>query len=99
MYYGYPNDMMQHDYTTMARQEEQEVGLLSLNLIEPFMFYTLQGLDGLNVVVQTTQGSKRGTLIETSPDHITMAVSGKYFFIRMQEVVWVMPTEVEFDQV
>ncbi|WP_017184876.1 DUF2642 domain-containing protein [Alkalibacillus haloalkaliphilus] len=98
MYYNNPN-YTQYGYPQMPRQDEQEVGLLSLSIIEPFMFYNLQGLNGSNVVVQTTQGAERGKLVEATPDHITMEVSGNYYFIRMQEIVWVMPTNYEPDHI
>ncbi len=59
--------------------------------VDPYVFQTLQTIIGNTVVVQTTNGSVRGVLKDALPDHVVLDVSGSSFFIRIQNIVWVLP--------
>ncbi|MFD1019872.1 YuzF family protein [Thalassobacillus hwangdonensis] len=61
------------------------------SVIDPYVYQTLQSIEGSAVVVQTTQGSLRGLLKTVMPDHVVVEVSGAPFFIRIQQIVWVHP--------
>ncbi len=59
--------------------------------VDPYVYQTLQTVLGKTIVVQTTEGSIRGILRDAMPDHIVVDVSGSSFFIRIQNIVWVLP--------
>ncbi|PYZ93839.1 hypothetical protein CR194_11915 [Salipaludibacillus keqinensis] len=59
---------------------------------DPFVVQTLQSIQGSKVVVQTTEGSIRGEVADVKPDHVVIQSEGSSFFIRIQQIVWVMPT-------
>ncbi|UII56392.1 YuzF family protein [Cytobacillus spongiae] len=59
--------------------------------IDPYVYQTLQGVVGGVVVVQTTKGTVTGKLTTVMPDHIVVESGGSPFFIRIQQIVWVIP--------
>lgn len=59
--------------------------------IDPYVYQTLQGITGAMVVVQTTQGTVSGRLKTVMPDHIVVESGESPFFIRTQQIVWVIP--------
>ncbi|WP_416151580.1 YuzF family protein [Salipaludibacillus sp. HK11] len=59
---------------------------------DPFVVQTLQSVQGSEVVVQTCQGNVRGKVADVKPDHVAIQVSDSTFFIRIQQIIWVMPT-------
>lgn len=61
------------------------------SVIDPYVFQTLQGITGASVVVQTTKGTVTGMLKNVMPDHIVVESGGSPFFIRTQQIVWVIP--------
>lgn len=73
------------------QQPHQENSLQMVTLVDPYVYQTLQTVLGKKLVVQTTEGSIHGQLIDVKPDHIVVDVSGSSFFIRIQSIVWVMP--------
>ncbi len=60
--------------------------------VELYVYHTLQCLIGRQIAVQTVTGSVRGVLVHVLPDHVVVQVSGTPFFIRTQQIVWVMPS-------
>lgn len=58
---------------------------------DPYVFQTLQTVIGKAVVVQTERGSVRGTLKQVVPDHIVVESGGNSFYIRTQQIIWVVP--------
>lgn len=61
-------------------------------IVEPYMYQTLLSLIHYSVVLETNRGTMRGILTHVSPDHITIDVSGHCYFVRLQQINWVMPT-------
>lgn len=59
--------------------------------IDPYVYQTLQGITGVTVIVQTTGGTVTGILKTVMPDHIVVDSGGSSFFIRIQQIVWVIP--------
>lgn len=59
--------------------------------IDPYVYHTLQGIMGSMVIVQTTKGTVTGRLKTVMPDHIVVESGGSPFFIRTQQIVWVIP--------
>ncbi|RXJ04298.1 DUF2642 domain-containing protein [Anaerobacillus alkaliphilus] len=62
-----------------------------VTLVDPYVYQTLQTVMRRTVVVQTSEGSIRGVLVDVKPDHVVVDVSGSPFFIRTQCIVWVKP--------
>jgi hypothetical protein len=58
---------------------------------EPFVVQTLQSVMGKMLVVETVKDTLRGTLMDVKPDHIAMQVGDKVFFVRICQIVTVMP--------
>ncbi|TMW71813.1 YuzF family protein [Alteribacter natronophilus] len=71
-----------------VRQEEGEVEYV-VNY-DPFVVETLESVTGSRLVFQTKRGSVRGKLIDVKPDHIVVEQEGGTFFIRIQEIVWIL---------
>ncbi|RNA70442.1 YuzF family protein [Alteribacter keqinensis] len=85
---GYYNHYGQGYEQEDVRQEEGEVEYV-VNY-DPFVFETAQSVIGSKLVFQTTQGSVRGRLIDAKPDHVVVEQEGGTFFIRIQEIVWIL---------
>ena len=60
-------------------------------LVDPFVVSTLQTVIGKVLIVQTTKDTIRGVLKTVMPDHIVLLAGDSTFFIRIQEIVSVMP--------
>ncbi|MCT8138345.1 YuzF family protein [Anaerobacillus sp. CMMVII] len=60
-------------------------------MVDPYVYQTLLTIVQKTIVVQTSEGSIRGALVDVKPDHIVVDVSGSPFFIRTQCIVWVKP--------
>ncbi|MBU7594743.1 YuzF family protein [Metabacillus halosaccharovorans] len=58
---------------------------------DPYVYQTLQGITGTFVVVQTIRGSVSGKLKTVMPDHIVVESGGSPFYIRTQQIIWVIP--------
>ncbi|WP_370512129.1 YuzF family protein [Brevibacillus sp. LEMMJ03] len=63
-----------------------------LSFVDPYLYPTLQSVVGRQVAVQTATGSVRGVLRHVMPDHVVVQVHNTPFFIRTQQIVWVMPS-------
>ncbi|ADU31575.1 YuzF family protein [Evansella cellulosilytica] len=75
-----------------AYQEDNRGGEVKyVSLYDPFLMQTLQSLLGRMVVVETSKGSVHGKLADAKPDHVSVQTKEATFFIRVQEIVWVMP--------
>ncbi|MGM7636617.1 YuzF family protein [Bacillus sp. Hm123] len=59
--------------------------------IDPYVYQMFQGVTGTELVVQTTQGTVSGRLKTVMPDHIVVESGGSPFYIRIQQIVWVIP--------
>jgi hypothetical protein len=88
-----------HSYTTALeiKKELEDMQMYSeapgmLSFVEPYVCQTLQSVVGRQVAVQTVSGSVRGVLSHVLPDHIVVQVSNTPFFIRTQQIVWVIPS-------
>ncbi|MBU9721033.1 MULTISPECIES: YuzF family protein [Bacillaceae] len=78
-----------HQYN---EQERHGGNVEYVSLYDPFVYQTLQSVLGRHVVVETSKGSIRGKLADVKPDHVTIQTKEATFFIRTQEIVWVMPS-------
>ncbi|MBB5172841.1 YuzF family protein [Texcoconibacillus texcoconensis] len=75
----------------MSEQDKRHTQVQFVTHYDPYVVQTLQSQVGSELVVETTKGSIRGRLESVKPDHIVMQKEGATFFVRIQEIVWVMP--------
>ncbi|WP_017727505.1 YuzF family protein [Halalkalibacterium ligniniphilum] len=59
--------------------------------VDPFFIQALQSVGGSEVIIETSRGNIRGAVADVKPDHVVMQVEQSMFFIRIQEIVWMMP--------
>jgi len=58
-----------------------------------FVYETLLSVVGSTLKIQMSTGSIEGKLIGAKPDHAILESNGNTFFIRIQEIVWIMPVK------
>ena len=58
-----------------------------------FVYETLLSVIGATLKVQMSRGSIEGKLIGAKPDHVILESNGNTFFIRIKEIVWIMPAK------
>lgn len=62
-----------------------------ITIVDPYVFQTLQSVIGKVLVIQTVRDSIRGKLKDVKPDHIVLEAGDSVFFIRIQQIVTIMP--------
>lgn len=60
-------------------------------LVDPFVVNRLQSVLGKNLIVETTKDTIRGELTDVQPDHIALQAGDSTFFVRIQQIVSIMP--------
>jgi hypothetical protein len=58
---------------------------------DPYVYQTLQSVMGKNLVVETVKDTLRGRLMDVKPDHIAVQSGDEIFFIRIAQIVTIMP--------
>lgn len=69
----------------MMQQPEQVL------VVEPFVFQAASSLIGKRAVIETTRGRISGQIIDAKPDHVAGQERESTFYVRLCEVVWIMP--------
>ncbi|UOY94434.1 YuzF family protein [Ectobacillus sp. JY-23] len=77
---------MDHDFRN-GYQLKGEV----VSSVDPYVVQTLQSVVGKRLVVDTVRGAVRGVLKDVKPDHIVIEEKNAPFFVRIQQIVWIMP--------
>lgn len=62
-----------------------------VTLVDPYVFETLQSVKGKEVVIETVRGSIRGKVKDVKVDHVVIQAKDSAFFVRLQQIVWIMP--------
>ncbi|MDQ0254873.1 hypothetical protein J2S74_002255 [Evansella vedderi] len=83
--------MYDQQHYSHGREDRHGADVEYVSLYDPFLVQTLQSILGKSIVVETSKGSIRGKLADVKPDHICLQSKEASFFIRIQEIVWVMP--------
>lgn len=91
MYYSQPNFAWDNQSHMQSQYDHYQHQLMTL--FEPFMYQTFLSLINQNVVVETNKGTLRGQLMDVKIDHIALKISGNIYFVRTQEISWIMPTQ------
>ncbi|WP_066160245.1 YuzF family protein [Halalkalibacter krulwichiae] len=79
----YPNGMMY--------SQRSPNGPMQVVLVEPYVYATLRSLIGKRVVIDTSRGPVNGTVADAKPDHVVVQEYDSTFFVRISEIVWIMP--------
>lgn len=67
----------------------RDEGMEKMQISNPYLFETVRGLIGQQIVVQTGMHIQQGLLTAVLPDHIVVEICQTPFFIRMDEIVWI----------
>lgn len=60
-------------------------------VIEPYVYAAVRSLIGKRAVLDTVRGSVSGMVVDAKPDHVVIQERDSTFFVRLCEVVWIMP--------
>jgi hypothetical protein len=66
-------------------------GPMNVVVVEPYVYSALRNLIGKRVVLDTTRGSVSGIVRDAKPDHVVVQEHDSTFFVRIREIVWIMP--------
>ena len=58
--------------------------------VDPYLYQRLLGFKNKNVVINTTKNPLQGLLQSVNTDHVVIKVSQTPFYVRIQEIVWIM---------
>jgi hypothetical protein len=83
MYYGYDTQ----------REQVNNFNTQYQTMVDPFVIQTLQTVIGKELVVETTKDTIRGVLREVKPDHVMLLAGNSPFFVRIQQIVSIMPID------
>lgn len=61
------------------------------NLSDPYVYQALMSVVNQPIGVQTSRGSIKGKLTDVAPDHIVVEMGGNSFYIRTQQIIWLVP--------
>ncbi|MRN52862.1 DUF2642 domain-containing protein [Paenibacillus sp. LC-T2] len=64
---------------------------LVVHPVDPYVVETLRSLGGKWVHLETTRGRIEGCIVDCKPDHVVLDNRGKKIFVRICEIVWIMP--------
>lgn len=90
MNYMYNNDI---ERQMMAYNQMGNAQPMQVMVMEPYVLEAARGLIGKYVVVETTRGSISGTLLDAKPDHLVIQQRDSSFFVRLCEIIWIMPDQ------
>lgn len=63
-------------------------------LVDPYVLEALRMIIGRSVVIETVRGNLQGIIADVKPDHVVVRSydSDTIFYVRIQQIVHVMPT-------
>nr|WP_252361728.1 DUF2642 domain-containing protein [Paenibacillus terrae] len=62
-----------------------------VNPVDHCVVETLMSLVGKVVILETTRGRLDGCVVEVKQDHVILEERHRKFFVRIAEIVWIMP--------
>ncbi|RZT21635.1 YuzF family protein [Fictibacillus sp. BK138] len=78
-------------YAYRLNPQVPQNGPMQVIVIEPFVYEALRGLIGKRAVLDTTRGSVSGMVVDAKPDHVVIQEHDSTFYVRLCEIVWIMP--------
>ncbi|MED3725978.1 YuzF family protein [Priestia filamentosa] len=79
----------QHEY--LSEEERLKMTPQLITLVDPYVYEALQSLDEKDVVIETARGTVRGKVKKVKPDHVVIEEKGKDFYVRICQIIWIMP--------
>lgn len=86
---NYP--MNQMNQMNSKHQMHQMPQCIVVYPVDAYVVETLKSVIGKQVVLETTRGGISGCIADVKPDHVVLDTSHRNFFIRISEIVWIMP--------
>ncbi|WP_407272098.1 YuzF family protein [Radiobacillus sp. PE A8.2] len=80
---------MYREYNNYGMMEPMQTQYYTM--VDPYVINTLQSVLGKMLLIETTKDSIRGKLMDVKPDHIVLLAGDSTFFIRIQQIVTIMP--------
>ncbi|WP_456277270.1 DUF2642 domain-containing protein [Bacillus sp. AK128] len=77
--------------TMMPMQPAQTMQLEQVIVVEPYVYSAVSTLVGRAVVMETSRGRVSGMIMDVKPDHVLLQERESTFFVRLCEIVWLMP--------
>ncbi|WP_096199675.1 YuzF family protein [Bacillus sp. FJAT-45350] len=71
-------------------QQSQPMVPQMFTMIDPYVYQTLQSVMGQDAVIETGRGGIRGKIMDVKPDHVVLQTNTATYYIRIQEIIWVM---------
>lgn len=66
-------------------------GPMQVVVVEPYLYAAVRSLIGKRVVIDTSRGPVNGTVVDAMPDHVVIQEHDSTFFVRICEIIWIMP--------
>jgi len=64
-------------------------------VVEPYVYEAVTSLVGRRAVIDTARGTISGMIVDAKPDHVVVQEYDSTFFIRLCEVIWIMPDKAK----
>lgn len=78
-------------YAYRVNPQITQNGPMQIIVLEPFVYEALRSLIGKRAVLDTTRGSVSGMVVDAKLDHVVIQEHDSTFFVRLREIVWIMP--------
>ncbi|MED5016786.1 YuzF family protein [Paenibacillus chibensis] len=75
----------------MHHQMSQMPQSVVVHPVDPYVVETLRSVIGRHVLLETTRGGLSGCVADVKPDHVVLEARSRKFFVRICEIVWIMP--------
>ena len=73
------------------QQQMQMPQAIMVYPIDPYVVETLMSVKGKHVLLESTRGGISGCVMDVKPDHVVLDNRGRKSFVRICEIVWIMP--------
>ncbi|OAB30336.1 hypothetical protein PMSD_20780 [Paenibacillus macquariensis subsp. defensor] len=87
----HPTHQMHHPMHHTMEHPSHMHHAITVHPVDPYVVEALKCVLGKPVVLETTRGALNGCVVEVKPDHVVLETRGRKFFVRICEIVWIMP--------
>ncbi|KAB2952916.1 DUF2642 domain-containing protein [Heliorestis acidaminivorans] len=74
-------------------QHKESKRPMQVVVVEPYVYRALHSFMSKRILVETSRGTVNGIVVDIKPDHVVVQDRDSTFFVRLREVIWVMPIE------
>ena len=82
---------MNNMYPHVLNSQGLSNGPTQVVVVEPYVYAALRSLIGRRVVIDTSRGPVNGIVADAKPDHVVIQEHDSTFFVRISEIIWIMP--------